>query len=285
MVKRYRATGIDAIGKVAWGSHICQLYQTKEDLIDILVPFFKAGLQSNEFCMWVTSTPLREDEARAALTKTVENLDDYISMGQIEIVDYSDWYIKTGKFDGDQVLMKWIEKEKWALDNGFDGLRLTGNTFWLEHRDWKSFVDYEATVDGVITRHRMLVLCTYTTDKYGSPELVDVVSNHRLVIVRRGGKWELIRNTRRIHASALPSSDLSLSGTGHDPDLSRDRKSLLSVGEAAKVLNIHANTIRRWSDEGILRSIRIGSRGDRRFKRQDLGNFLRKGIPTGRDFK
>ncbi|RPJ69391.1 MAG: hypothetical protein EHM20_16450 [Alphaproteobacteria bacterium] len=30
-------------------------YDTKEGLIDILTPYFKAGLENNEFCLWVTS--------------------------------------------------------------------------------------------------------------------------------------------------------------------------------------------------------------------------------------
>ncbi|MHC4363643.1 MAG: MEDS domain-containing protein, partial [Planctomycetota bacterium] len=43
-----RNSGIKVIGDVPWGTHLCQFYKTKEDLIDILVPYFKAGLQNNE---------------------------------------------------------------------------------------------------------------------------------------------------------------------------------------------------------------------------------------------
>lgn len=35
-----RKFGIDIVGDVAWGTHFCQFYQTKQDLIDILVPYF-----------------------------------------------------------------------------------------------------------------------------------------------------------------------------------------------------------------------------------------------------
>ena len=38
-----RKSGINAIGDFPWGTHLCQFYQTKEDLIDILVPYFKTG--------------------------------------------------------------------------------------------------------------------------------------------------------------------------------------------------------------------------------------------------
>lgn len=59
-----RRSGIDLVGDIPWGMHFCQFYETKGDLIDILVPYFKAGLESNEFCMWVTADPLDVEEAQ-----------------------------------------------------------------------------------------------------------------------------------------------------------------------------------------------------------------------------
>jgi hypothetical protein len=47
MERTERKTAIEAIGDVPWGSHFCLFYQTKEDLTDILVPYFKAGLENN----------------------------------------------------------------------------------------------------------------------------------------------------------------------------------------------------------------------------------------------
>ena len=49
---------------------------------------------------------------------------------------------------------------------------------------------------------------------------------------------------------------------------------LLTVSEAAAFLHVHTNTLRRWSDVGLLVSYRISSRGDRRFFREDLVHFL-----------
>ena len=49
---------------------------------------------------------------------------------------------------------------------------------------------------------------------------------------------------------------------------------LLTISEAAEFLHVHANTLRRWSDVGLLVSYRISNRGDRRFFREDLVHFL-----------
>ena len=71
---KVRKTAIDIIGDVPWGTHFCQFYETKEDLIDILVPYFKAGLENNEFCMWITSEPLHVEDAIRALKRQLKNL-------------------------------------------------------------------------------------------------------------------------------------------------------------------------------------------------------------------
>ena len=51
---------------------------------------------------------------------------------------------------------------------------------------------------------------------------------------------------------------------------------MLTTSEVARLLNVHINTVRRWSNQGLLKSYRIGSRGDRRFRREDVTNFLSK---------
>ena len=52
--------------------------------------------------------------------------------------------------------------------------------------------------------------------------------------------------------------------------------SLLTAGEAANLLHVHINTVRKWSNLGILPSFRIGPRSDRRFRKKDLMTFLLK---------
>jgi excisionase family DNA binding protein len=45
---------------------------------------------------------------------------------------------------------------------------------------------------------------------------------------------------------------------------------MLTTGEVARIFNVHASTIRRWSEQGIIKSQRIGPRGARRFRREDV---------------
>ncbi len=202
MSTELRRSGIDVIGDVGWGTHFCQFYRTAQDLLDILIPYFVAGLQNNEFCMWITSEPLGRGAAEKALAEALPDLERYVRKGQIEILPHTDWYLREGTFDSPRVLADWVRKLEAARAKGFDGLRLTGNTFWLEKKDWRAFTDYEAAVDGVIGRYRMLAVCTYSLDRCGANEVLDVVRNHRFALVRREAKWELIESTVSKQADA-----------------------------------------------------------------------------------
>ncbi|OGD45808.1 hypothetical protein A3K70_04505 [Candidatus Bathyarchaeota archaeon RBG_16_48_13] len=204
-----RKFGIVLVGDIPWGTHLCQFYETKQDLIEILVPYFAEGLKNNEFCMWITSPPLEVEEARQALLRAVPDLDEYSKKGQIELLSYRDWHLLDGEFDSKSVLQSWVEKEEAALKRGFEGLRLTGNTFWVERKLWKSFVDYEEAINSVIGEHRMMALCTYCLQNCTGTDVLDVVRNHIGTLVRQGDEWYLVEDAARRKAvsGALKLSD------------------------------------------------------------------------------
>jgi len=49
---------------------------------------------------------------------------------------------------------------------------------------------------------------------------------------------------------------------------------MLTVREVARLLHVHPNTLRRWSNNGRIRAYRITPRGDRRYKREEIARFL-----------
>jgi excisionase family DNA binding protein len=55
-----------------------------------------------------------------------------------------------------------------------------------------------------------------------------------------------------------------------------DLDPMLTTSDVARILSVHINTVRRWSNQGILKSYRIGSRGDRRYRKEDIDEFFSK---------
>ncbi len=189
-----RDSGIPVLGQVPWGTHFCQFYQTREHLAEVLVPYFKAGLENDEFCVWVTSEAMTCEQARAALAAVVPDLAQREARGQIEIFPYTDWYLAGGAFDMNRILEGWRKKYQEGLDRGFAGLRVSGNTAWLESWHWDSFSEYEQSIDGAIEGANILVLCTYNLDRCGPYELLDVVRNHQFALVLGQRGWERIEH-------------------------------------------------------------------------------------------
>lgn len=49
-----------------------------------------------------------------------------------------------------------------------------------------------------------------------------------------------------------------------------NKQKLLRLSEASYLLNVHPNTLRIWDKKGILKAIRFGERGDRRYKKEEV---------------
>ena len=52
---------------------------------------------------------------------------------------------------------------------------------------------------------------------------------------------------------------------------------ILTLKQACEILNCHPNTLRNWSNDGRIKAIRFGRRGDRRFKKEDIVRLMQNG--------
>lgn len=187
-----RKTGIDVVGDMPWGSHFCLFYETKEDLLDTLISYCKAGLESGEFCLWVVAEPLKVEEATDALKDAVPEFSRYLENASIEIMSARDWYLQGGTFDLNRVAAGWRDKLAQASARGYAGVRVTGDTAWLAKKDWKHFCEYEESLNEAVANQRLAVLCTYPLASCGALEILDVVRTHQFALARRHGTWDVI---------------------------------------------------------------------------------------------
>jgi len=75
-------------------------------------------------------------------------------------------------------------------------MRSSGDTFWLEKKDWSNFVEYEEEIDSLIGNYQMLALCTYSLERCNAIEIIDVTTCHQFSLIKRKGKWERIESSR-----------------------------------------------------------------------------------------
>ena len=58
----------------------------------------------------------------------------------------------------------------------------------------------------------------------------------------------------------------------------KDNKELLKLSQVCEMLKVHPNTLRQWDKKGILKAVRFGVRGDRRYKIKDVESLIKSNI-------
>ena len=226
---------MNVLGDMPWGAHVCMFYETKEDLLDAVVPFFNAGLASNEFCLWALSEPLTSEEAREVLSRRIPAFERHLAAGNMEIVSAREWYLKGDQFDLKGIISAWNEKLRYALAKRYDGMRVSGNAFWHHSKHWKDFCEYERQLNTALKAKPMTVLCTYPMVVSGAAEVLEVARAHQLAVARRHGDWQLVE------PAPPPASEHALT--------SREREALWwaaqgkSAWEIGEILHIAKRTV------------------------------------------
>jgi signal transduction histidine kinase len=197
-----RSSGVEVVGDIPWGSHFCLFYDTKQDLLETLVWYFWAGLQTGEFCLWVVAPPVTKEDALNALHRAIPESHRYLHDGSLEIVPARDIYLPDGTFNMERTLAGWLTTLRRACAKGFVGVRLAADTAWLESKDWKDFCEYEECVNGAIANERFAALCTYPLSACGAGEILDVVRTHQFAVTRRRGSWDIIETAGHKMAKA-----------------------------------------------------------------------------------
>jgi PAS domain S-box-containing protein len=171
-----RHTGIGVIGDAPWGTHLCVFYRSRDDLLEIVLPYLEAGLAAGELCLWVPSPPLEVQEAWDVLADAVPALPSYRDTDRIRIIPPSEWQ---GSLDS---WTRWLES---ALSAGLAGLRVAAAPFPPDTR-------YAAEMAAALAPQRVLALCTFPEDQCGVGEVAGLLKTHELALVKRDGAWEKV---------------------------------------------------------------------------------------------
>ncbi len=116
-------SGLQTVPHLQWGSHLAHFFGSGDELREVLVPYFKAGLENNERCLWVTGEAFNADQARSALRAAVPDLDKRERDKQIEIANGAQWYAAGEKLRPHDLVTGLLQREQEALGLGYAGLQ------------------------------------------------------------------------------------------------------------------------------------------------------------------
>jgi signal transduction histidine kinase len=198
MANVMRQSGIPPVGEIPWGTHFCQFFETIDDHVDTVVPFFAAGLAQRELCFWLIADPLTRQNTTDALRKAVPDVERHVERGAVVLQPARDWYVRQGVFDIATLAGAWDRLLLDALASGFEGLRMAGCQTWLtEPTQWADFCAYEEDVQRSVYGKKLVVLCSFPLATISAAGILDVARSHQFALAKRGGEWAVVETPAR----------------------------------------------------------------------------------------
>jgi excisionase family DNA binding protein len=84
----------------------------------------------------------------------------------------------------------------------------------------------------------------------------------------------VVAEARTIFAADNGAPGGVMAGSRKESGSRLEPRAMLTMGEACGVLNVHSNTLRRWTETGLIKAYRFGLGGHRRYRQEDVVALL-----------
>jgi signal transduction histidine kinase len=190
MTQSLRRSGISLVGDVPLGAHICQFFQTGDDLFDTAQPYFAAGLESNELCLWLFIEPFGKNVSIEAFRRGVPQFERHLASGAIMVEPAEEWLSEHGSLNLPFFNRKWETLLVEMKERGFDCLRVGGACF--PGMRWEDIRPHEKSLNDSIGARPMIVLCCFPLETTEAAAIIDIAQTHHLAIAQRDGHCDVV---------------------------------------------------------------------------------------------
>ncbi len=166
------------------GSHLCFIYSSREQQLETLRSFVRKGLERNEKILYVFDDRTKEEIIKYFEKKNLE-IKELLDSGQFEFLTKRESYLKNGRFEPDNMFELLTKAKDRALENGFTGLRATGEMTWFftEAPGVGQLMEYESQLNDFVQGKEMVILCQYNENEFSPENLLDVIYTHPKIIL------------------------------------------------------------------------------------------------------
>jgi hypothetical protein len=173
--------GVDLGGQ----NHVCAFFNTLDEEHRVLRSFFKDGFDHGEKAIHIVESENREEYLKG-LAEAGINVQEVMETGRLEVLPWTDMYVRNHQFDQDAMLASVESLIQSGAAAGYARTRLVGH-----HMDWlfldkpavNNLLEYEARLNGVLSKYNDLVICNYDLSKFGASVAIDIMRTHPLVII------------------------------------------------------------------------------------------------------
>ena len=196
------------------GDHICLFYRSQKEFLATLVPYVQLGLERNEQCICIQSARISH-QLLAALKREGIAINRQLERGALILLDPQRAYLESGRFDPEAMTKRLRRCCRSAMQNGFSGLRFSGDMRWaLGKKPGSSrLLEYETLAEGFFPVKPAMGLCAYSVKRFSASKLRDLLMVHRFALLE-GPTTK--KHTLRIHSGKL-LGQVTFSVTGTAP--------------------------------------------------------------------
>lgn len=231
------------------GDHFNLFYEDVDELIDVLVLYFKAGLDNNDFCAWKISPPLTIDSAVNGMINAGIDVDHYVNSGQLIIFSYTQLLTPEGELDFNLVSNGFVEIYQNVIMKGFANMRCTGDVSIVNDDVWSDFIEFENASDMIIKTNRIICLCTYPFDRCSKSQIIDGISTHEGTIVKGNDGWTILKDSfRERYKNNITSMETYIKNI---IEISNDAIFLVNEDQKFEFCNDACFDILEWPEESL----------------------------------
>lgn len=164
--------------------HLCLPFETEAEKRDAVLAFVHEGLSRGARCIF-TGTEAEFEELGRALDVLGNFAKRAIDRGALLFRSRESAYLKAGEFEPPCLIARTEELIHEALQDGFTGLRRTGELMEPPTEDlWRKIVRYEALINEHFARRPFSCLCRYSRAAVASERVRELLRTHPTFIVR-----------------------------------------------------------------------------------------------------
>jgi signal transduction histidine kinase len=172
------------LGSLRHGDHLCLPYDHVDEKTEAVVPFIAEGLARGERCMYIAELDQRE-ALLGALSNAGVNASRALDRGSLWLRTPQETYLRSGKFDPNDMLAFADELIARALGDGFVGVRGSGEVSGAEDHgiDWADLYSYELRFNERFAGRPIVALCRYHRAVAPAARIADALRTHPTAIV------------------------------------------------------------------------------------------------------
>lgn len=161
----------DSIEQLGTGDHVAYFFRSNAERLAFVIPYMVIGLRRGERCMYIAdenSVPRICQELQSAGVDVEEEK----KRGALNVVTKHETYLRYGMFEPRKMIYDLDREVKLSLDQGFTGLRASGEMSWaLELPSAMArLIEYEEQLQAVWPAE-FAGVCQYNATRF-APELI-----------------------------------------------------------------------------------------------------------------